>query len=159
MESLGIDTNMIIAQMINFALVFFIFIKYISPHVTAFIKKRQEEEKKSESLIKELEEQKQAIEKERQEVKAQLKKERSELLALATKEAEKVKEELMSKNQKEIDTMIERSKLALKQERIEFEKELKENFTHAIKQTLEKSFQEVLPKTSQKEVLEHIAKQ
>jgi F-type H+-transporting ATPase subunit b len=158
MEALGIDPKMIIAQIINFALLFFLFKKYMVPHLKAFVQKRREEEEKSAMLLSDLQKEKDAMQEERESFNTKLKSERTELLKMATKEADMLKANLVEKNAKEVDGMVSKAKQAIAAEKEQFEKELENKLTTVVANVLDKGFKDILPKTAQSEILEHINK-
>jgi F0F1-type ATP synthase membrane subunit b/b' len=54
MENLGIDLKLIVAQLVNFGIFFFVFQKFISKPFLAHLKKKQEEESIRENFASKL---------------------------------------------------------------------------------------------------------
>lgn len=157
MEALGIDGKLLLAQLINIAILYALFQKFLVPHLKAFIERKKLEEEKTHKLIKELEEKQATLTKEEQSLRAQLKKERDEMLKLAAKEAQRLKEELAAKAQKETEYLISKSKDALALQEKQFHEELKKDFVDALSKVLTTAFKDKLTPAMQKEIIEHIA--
>jgi F-type H+-transporting ATPase subunit b len=125
MENLGIDPKLLIAQIINFILFFFIVKKFIAKPFIQFINNEKNKEKEKEKLLNDLKKSEEAFIFKEKEMKTKMKREINETITEAKKEASDLKKELMKQAEQEVQEMMLKSKEQLEQERIALYSEIK----------------------------------
>lgn len=156
MENLGIDTKLLIAQLINFLLFIYVFRRFISAPFLKFVtneKKKDEEKQKAMSEIKKIEENLANME---TEARKKGKKEADIMISQAKQDAEHVKKEIIEQAQKEAAAIIEKSKKLLDEEKVALYKEVKEKAAHLSTVMIEKALNNYLTEDVQKELTHHI---
>lgn len=124
-KTLGIDPKLILAQVINFLILFYILKKLIYKPVIALLEKRRlMVEKSVEDSIK-LEERIVALEKERKEVLAEASNQAVAVMEKAKQEAEGERQKALVTAKKEISSLAERYRDQLKNEKEQMFDELK----------------------------------
>jgi len=117
MENLGIDLKLLIAQLINFVLFFFIIKKFVAKPFLKFINDEKEKEKEKQKLLLSIEKQeKAAIEKEKA-MQLKFKKELDVAIADAKEKATHVKEEIIKEAKEEAETIKKNAKAELMSEK------------------------------------------
>src|SRR3990167_1299416 len=110
MESLGIDPKLLIAQIVNFALFFILFKKFLAKPFAKFLtdeKNKELEGEKSIQKVKKMETE--AVQKE-QVAHAKIKKEEAVVLAEAKKQGEKLKEDILVQAREEAEDIKKKAK-------------------------------------------------
>ena len=130
MENLGIDGKLLLAQLINFGVVFFIFKKFIAAPFSKFLNEEKNKEKEKEKILKELEERSSETERKEKELLAKAKEQTQGILNDAKRRAEAVGEDIIKKASAEVDQLREENKKQLEAEREKMYGEVK---THIIK--------------------------
>ena len=125
MESLGIDIKLLIAQIINFGLFFYIFKKYLAKPFVDFIANEEKREKEKERLVTDLKNKEEEMALAQSKTKAQMKKELDEALKKVKTDAAKIKANLIVEAKKEAEAVIGRGKKQIETEKAEMEKEMK----------------------------------
>lgn len=158
MESLGINLKFLIAQIINFALFFFILKKFISKPFSVFldneIKKEQEKQRMFEEIKKKEEDiaamEGRAREKIKKEYDAAEKQMRDEIAKLRTSLAEDAK-----KNAEEI---VSKGRAQVEDEREKMHREIRKKVADLSILLVENGLDQFLTKQRQKEVTQYILK-
>ena len=117
MENLGIDPKLLIAQLINFGLFFYIFKKFISKPFQLYLKNDVKKEGDKNRLLGEAEAKEKELEKRQAELERKAKKQQLEIMESAKTEAKKIKEELLIEAKKEIQLMRDEAKKAIESEK------------------------------------------
>src|SRR3989338_6284310 len=125
MENLGIDLKLIIAQIVSFAIFYFIFRRFISAPLLKFLKKQKEDEELRTVVAEELEERKATLEAKDREMDQERKKALDAALIQGKQDAEKVKKELIEDAKKQAEVIIVRAKEQMDEEREKLYKEIR----------------------------------
>lgn len=158
MEGLGIDLKLLIAQIINFGLFFYVFKRFLAKPFVHYIdeeKQKELEREKSFQKAKKLEEE--ALKKE-QEALTKVRKEAQEIIKEAKQIAEKLKEEVLAQAQEEVREIKKKA-----QKQVELEKEAvyadaKEKITKLSFFIVQNALREVLSDDLKKKITERILK-
>ena len=156
MENLGIDTKLLIAQLINFLLFLYVFKRFISGPFLKFVhneKKKDEEKQKAMSEIKKIEANLETME---AEARKKAKVAADALIDAAKQDAEKVKKELTEQAQKEAETIVEKAKKQLEEDRQGLYKEVRAKAAHLSTIMIDKALERYLTEDAQKKMTEHI---
>ncbi len=116
-EKFGIHANLLIAQMINFGILFFVLYKFAYKPILNILDLRRDKIENSLKQVKAIEERTKALEKD---IEARLrgaKKQADELLAQAREVGEKARNELILKTNQDITGMLEKTKATITQEK------------------------------------------
>lgn len=158
MENLGIDPKLLIAQLINFGLFFFIFKKFVAGPFLKFVNlekiKDQDRQKNIEEIRKKEEDLTLQLKKAKDQAKAELLKAIEE----AKEQAQKVKKDLVAQAEKEASEIMEKSKKHMAEERDEVQKEAKERVADLSMFIIQKSLKEFFTEDMQKSITQHILK-
>lgn len=158
MENLGIDAKLLIAQLINFGLFFFIFKKFVAEPFLKFVNlekiKDQERQKNLEEIGKKEEDLTLQLKKAKDQAKTELLKAIEE----ARDQAQKVKKDLVDQAEKEAGEIMEKTKKQISEERQEMNKEVKERVADLSMFIVQKSLKEFFTEDMQKSITQHILK-
>ncbi len=129
MENLGIDSKLLIAQLINFALFFFIFKKYLAKPFMKFISDEKQSTEDKEKLMVKAKAMEEKLKESEKTMKAALKKESDAQIQEAKESAQKIKAQLLEEAQTEIEDLKARAKKQFVQEQAEMEREAKQKIS------------------------------
>ena len=158
MENLGIDPKLIIAQVINFALFFFLFKKFMAKPFAKFLvdeKNKDLEKEKSLLKIKKMEEE---AGKKEQVAKEKIKKEEALVLAEAKKQAMKVKEDILAQATEEAEEIKKKAKKQTEIEKEELFAQVKDKVTKLSFVIINEALKDALPTETKKKITEQILK-
>ena len=156
MEKLGIDAKLLIAQLVNFGLFFFIFHKFIAKPFLNFIRNEQHKEKEKERLLADLENQKAKSTKFEADAREKMNKELKEEVAKARKEAELIKKDLIIQAKKDAAEIIEQAKKSMEEESRQMEGVLKRKAADLSILMLNQGLKTYLNEQAQKEITREI---
>lgn len=156
MEALGLDIKLLIAQVVNFAIFYFIFRKFVAGPLLAYIKKQKDEEKKRHDLTVEIESAKKSIESEKDAMVKSMNAKQKELVSESKKYAEELKSELLAKAKKQADDLVVSGKEMIDEERRKAKEELEAYVKVAAKNALLKSLSETLDDETRKKITKSI---
>ncbi len=156
MEALGLDIRLLIAQIVNFAIFYFIFQKFVAGPLLAYIKKQKDEEKKRHDLTVEIENAKKSIENEKDAMVKSMNAKQKELVSESKKYAEELKTELLVKAKKQADDLVISGKEMIDEERRKAKEELEAYVKVAAKNALFKSLSESLDDETRKKITKSI---
>ena len=156
MEKLGIDAKLLIAQLVNFGLFFFIFHKFIAKPFLNFIRNEQHKEKEKERLLADLENQKEKSTKFEADAREKMNKELKEEVAKARKEAELIKKDLIIQAKKDAAEIIEQAKKSMEEESRQMEGVLKKKAADLSILMLNQGLKTYLSEQAQKEITREI---
>lgn len=129
MENLGIDAKLLIAQLINFGLFFFVFKKYLAkPFLKFILEEKDGTEEREKLLIKAKNMEEKLVEKE-EAMKVAMKKNSDKQIQEAKDSAQQIKAQLLEEAEKEINELKVRAKKQLVQEQAEIEREAKQKIS------------------------------
>ncbi|NOY35319.1 MAG: hypothetical protein GXP44_00045 [bacterium] len=150
--NLGIDTNLLIAQMINFGLLLWLLTKFLYKPVIRRIEKDEAELKQAQRQKAELELEKIAFaEREEREV-SEAKKKIREIIKEAERIAEKIKKEAREEADKEAAAIIKLAKNKLESLKPDIEREISKKMKAEIGDSFGKTFSGVFSPAARKEI-------
>lgn len=156
MENLGIDYKLLIAQIINFGLLFFIFNKLV---VKPFLKYLQEEKKKDidrDVITAELQTKKERMIEEERAWRKKLRDEQEKLLQTAKKIAEEKKTEILEDAKSEAASIISKAHEQVKEEKTRFYREVKTHISDVSIAMIEGALRKHLTSDVQKKLTEYV---
>lgn len=156
MENLGIDSKLLIAQLINFGLFFFVFKKYLAKPFLKFIKAEKEGTEEREKILAKTKVMEEKLLEKEKAMKAAIKKETDERIAEAKSAAQKVKAQLVEEAQREIEDMKAKAKRQLEQERAEIERQAKQRVNDLSFVIVQSALKDVLTSDMKKKISEAI---
>lgn len=158
MESLGIDIRLLIAQIINFGLFFFIFKKYIAKPFSNFLADEVKKEQEKEKVLNELKKKDEEMIASQNKLKVSLKKELETAIKKSKDDAGLYKAALIVEAKSEAEEIISKGKKQIEVEKKALEKELKSKVIELSTVIVEKAFSKYLSKDTQKEINRNILK-
>lgn len=126
MEALGINAKLLIAQIINFSIFFFVFKKFISKPFLHYLDQQNKEEKKRQELTKELESGQASLNLEKEKVLKEARHESGQIIEQAKKSAEEVKRQLIIDANKQAEEIKSKAQAQIEEERNKINSEVKE---------------------------------
>lgn len=160
MENLGIDLKLLIAQLINFAIFFFVFQKFISKPFLKYLKKQKEEDKLRETMAEELEKRQDVLEKKDKELERERKKALEAALADSKKQADVVRVEMIDAAKKEAASIVKKAEADIKDEREKLYKEIRQQIVSVSNMVVQKALKNYLTREAQeaitKNIIDHI---
>ncbi len=156
MEALGIDPKLLIAQIVNFGIFYFIFRKFIAAPLLSYLKKQQDEEVHRQKLSTDLESAHTSMESEKVKMLKEMKEKQKELMTEAKKAADESKADLIAQAQKQSEDIVSAGREMLEIEKKEVQKQLNEQVKQMAKLTIEKGLNEYLTPDAQKEITKQI---
>ena len=127
MEALGINPILIIAQIISFAIVYFVFSKFLYPRIKAGLDERREAISKTFADKAEIENRLQAFDQEQKAAQKQAAEEVQRLIADAKSSAALTKQDLVAKAKEAADAEVGLAKKRIEQEKVAAEAEVAKN--------------------------------
>ncbi|MDO9028209.1 MAG: ATP synthase F0 subunit B [Candidatus Roizmanbacteria bacterium] len=158
MESLGIDIKLLIAQIINFGLFFFIFKKYIAKPFSNFLADEVKKEQEKEKVLNELKKKDEEMIASQNKLKVSLKKELEMAIKKSKDDAGLYKATLIAEAKSEAEEIIAKGKKQIEVEKKASEKELKNKVIELSTIIVEKAFNKYLSKDTQKDINKNILK-
>jgi len=156
MENLGIDYKLLIAQIINFGLFFFIFKKFIAgPFMNFLSREKKNEAEKQKALVLALN-QEEKMKEEEKKARTEMKKEVDALIKQAKQDAGRVREEMIGRAEKEAAEIVERAKKQLNEEKTALYKELKNRTGEMSVLLINKALNNYLDEESRKKLTRYI---
>lgn len=158
MENLGIDTKLIVAQLVNFAIFFFVFQKFISKPFIAYLKKQKQEEELRTEFATEIEKRKEKLDAEDAKLEKKRKEALDKAIVQAKQDAEEVRKEIIAEAKKEAATIVEKGQAQIVEEKKELYKDIRRQITSVSMIVVEKALQEYLTTDAQKKITQNIVK-
>lgn len=152
MENLGVDPKLLIAQIINFGLFFFIFSKFIAKPFLAYIQSEKKKDAERNRLNEVAVNQEAELIKKEKDMTVRLRSEYDKALLQAKHEAESVKTGLMRDARKEAEEYISKAKMQIQSEKLAMEKELKDRIASLSVLLIEQGLKDYLTEDMQKGV-------
>lgn len=150
--------KLLIAQIINFALFYFIFKKFIAKPFSAFFNLEIEKEKEKEKILDKLKKQEEEMIQKEKIARQNLKKEADEVLGNARVEGEQLKKEILQSAKKESDEIVKKSRRQIEEERIQMEADLNKKALQLAMLTVSKGLNQFLTEEMQKAITANILK-
>jgi len=158
MESLGIDIKLLIAQIINFGLFFYVFKKYLAKPFASFMSDEAKLEKEKERTMEDLKKKEEELTTSQNKAKNLMKKELDVALKKVKEDAARLKANLIVEAKKDSQVIIDKGKKQIEVERAEMEREMKKKIVQLTGLVLERSFSSYLSSDMQKEVNKNVLK-
>lgn len=158
MEGLGINTKLLIAQIVNFAIFYFIFKKFAAKPFMDFIKKSKEKEQEKEKILEDLKNKQEDIESREKQHQFKMKKEMQDAVKQAQQEGNKVRDELLSKTKSEIADLKAKAQTQIEDERNEMYREIKGKIVNLSTSIVNSALKDYLTEDAKKELTNHILK-
>jgi len=158
MESLGIDIKLLIAQIINFVLFFYVFKKYLAKPFASFMSDEAKLEKEKERTMEDLKKKEEELTTSQNKAKNLMKKELDAALKKVKEDAARLKANLIVEAKKDSQVIIDKGKKQIEVERAEMEREMKKKIVQLTGLVLERSFSSYLSSDMQKEVNKNVLK-
>ena len=158
MESLGIDIKLLIAQIINFGIFFYVFKKYLAKPFASFMSDEAKLEKEKERIMEDLKKKEEELTTSQNKAKNLMKKELDAALKKVKEDAARLKANLIVEAKKDSQVIIDKGKKQIEVERAEMEREMKKKIVQLTGLVLERSFSSYLSSDMQKEVNKNVLK-
>ncbi len=158
MGSLGIDVKQLVAQIINFALFFLIFKKFIAKPFSNFLNIEVKKEEEKEKILQDLKKKEEAMMAEEKKAKEKTRKEFDAAMKSGKEEAAKVRESLITDAKKEAEEVVIRGRRQVAEEKELMEKAMKEQIADLSVAIVTKALDESLTKDMQKKITKTILK-
>ena len=159
MDALGIDAKLLLAQIINFAIFFVIFKKFIAGPFLEYLKKEKNKETERQEILQELEKKEKELQ-ERQEAVLQTAAEQAgATIADAKKTAVAVREEIIEKAALEAKDIHAKAKKQLELEREKLYAELKKQLIVAGAQIAKKALADFIDQKQQQKIFKRLVGQ
>jgi len=156
MENLGIDIKLIVAQMVNFGIFYFVFMKFISAPLFKFLKKKKEEIELRDKLAIDLEHRNAQLEKKDKAMDKERKATLIKAIEESKKEALLVKETMIADAKKEADSLIESAKAQIQAERETMQKGMRKQIAEVGIMIVEKALHDYLTPQARKDITKYI---
>ncbi|OGK17374.1 hypothetical protein A2774_04220 [Candidatus Roizmanbacteria bacterium RIFCSPHIGHO2_01_FULL_39_12c] len=158
MDSLGIDVKLLVAQLLNFALFYYVFKRYIAKPFSNFFNLEVEKEKEKERLLEKIKiQEEETIAKEKLMLQ-KIKQEESEVLKKARSDGENNKKEIIASAKHEAEEIIERTRRQIGDEKKQMTVDLKEQALKMALKIVEKGLNQFLTPEAQRQVTQNILK-
>lgn len=158
MENLGIDIKLLIAQIINFALFFYIFKKFIAEAFLKFLRLEKEKGLEKERIELDLKQKEEKWKQQELKFKKLMKSEEERTLRLAKDTAEKMKEDIIKKANNEAIILYEKAKKAVEEEKKLAEKDIEKKVIDLSIAIIETSLKNYLTPEIKKEITNKMIK-
>ncbi len=158
MENLGLDLKLFIAQLVNFAIFFFVFQKFVSKPFLAYLRKQKQEEELREEFAAEIEKRKEKLEAEDAKMEKRRKEALDKALAQAKEDAASVKQEIIETAKKEAAEIVAKGRAQVEEERKELYKDVRQQIASVSMIVVEKALREYLTDDAQKKITQNIVK-
>ena len=152
MENLGIDLKLLIAQLINFGLFFFIYKKFIAAPFMSMIKEEKKKDAEKKKIFEDLAKEKEALPLAEKAAKEKIQKKTEESLKAVRQAAEVERIALMKKAQEESGEIVKRANTQIEEERRQMEKQYKEALAKVSVMTVERVLKDFLTEDMQKQI-------
>lgn len=158
MESLGINIKLLIAQLINFALFFYIFKKFIARPFSQFLKSEIQKGKEKDRILEEIKNKEEKIILEEKKLKERIKQEYESAIKAAKQEAARVKEQLINEAKIEADRLVAQGKRQIEEEREIMNKKMKEKIADLSLMIIHQGLIQFLPTDIQSKITQQVLK-
>lgn len=156
MENLGIDYKLLIAQVVNFGILFFLFSRFIAKPFLNAIKSEKERDIEKDRYLAELEAKHTRMMEEEKEWRKKIKQEQEKILDDTKHAAEKLRVELMERAKNEANDFIDRAKKQIDEDRANFLREVKTHIANMSVFVIEQALRKYLTTDIQKKLTDHI---
>ncbi len=158
MENLGIDTKLIVAQLINFALFAFVFKKYLAKPFQSFVAKEKLQDEQRERVFAEANKMEEKLQKREADMSEKAKKEYAKLMTDAKAEVAAMRAQMVGEAQAEAVQIREKAKAQIEAERAELQQSARDQIRELSFYLVNTSLKDVLSDDMKKKVTESIVK-
>lgn len=158
MEALGIDIKIILAQIINFALFFLIFKKFMSEPFFKYLEKEQKAEEDRKRLLEDLQKQEEQIRQTREKMLKEAQKQTKEILQQAKKTADQTRQELIKKADAEAAEIRDKARKQINEEKSQMYKDLERHTLKTSALIAKNALSQIIDEREQKKIIDHILK-
>jgi len=158
MENLGIDIKLLIAQLINFGIFFFIIAKFVAKPFTKFLNEERNKDEEKVNLLDKLKRSEEVAVESEKKMREKVKKELDIIFAQSKKEAQEMKGELVKQAESDAQDIRDKSKKLLEEEKNILYREVKDKIVKTSLIIVEKALKESLDESSRKQVTNFIIK-
>lgn len=158
MEALGIDTKLLIAQVVNFALLFLIFKHFISKPFFKWLEKEKETDAERQRILTDLEEKEKALAVKEKEIVAASQNEATKIIQDAKKTALVTREEMIKKAQDEVDIIKKKAQKQLDDEKKKLYIEVKKHLAETSAAVTKTVISEFVDEEKQQEIMRRVVK-
>lgn len=158
LHNFGVDWVLLVAQIINFLIVFFLLKKFLYKPLLSTLKTREETIKRG---LKEAQEARELLEKAEEREKKLIQKAQAtskELIAEAKAERQKMLSEAEEHTRKQTEAMLTEAKAQISEDIVKAEKQLSQNITTLAVHVLEKSIADIFSDDEQEVVMKKALK-
>lgn len=156
MESLGIDIKLLIAQIINFALFFYIFKRFIAKPFSNFLNIEQKKEEEKEKILQELKRKEEEMIKEQEKAREKIGREIDLAIKNAKVDALQVREDLITDAKEEAEEILTRAAKQTAEEKEAMHKEIKKKIADLSVLIVNRALSQFLTPDVQKTIIRHI---
>ena len=157
-ETFHIDLSLLIAQVINFAIVFFVIYYFALRPLLGVMRERTEKIEKGLDDAKKIEKKLATTEDEYEKRMAEARKEANIILEKASEQSEKKKQETIKKAKEEIGVIINQEKAKMQAEKAVTLREIKGEVADLVVLTVEKILEEKMDSKKDKELIKKMIK-
>lgn len=156
MEKLGIDGKLLLAQIVNFGLVFIIFKKFIAKPFGKFLNQEKNREKEKEAILAEIEKKQEEVNKKNKEIIEEARGQASKIVKDAKSQALTTREEMIKKAGDEVSELQTKAKKQLEEERERLYEETKSHVVEVSGKIAKETLRDFIDEKRQKEILQKI---
>lgn len=158
MENLGIDSKLLIAQLVNFGLFFYIFKKFVAKPFTRYIELEKNKEIEREKALNAAVEEKDKLEAKAIKLQQEAKKEEANIIAEAKEAASQIKERIIEETNQEVEEIRQKTKKQLEEEKNNLYRNFEDKVLELSLIVVNKTFRDVLTDEAKKKITERLIK-
>lgn len=156
MENLGIDSKLLIAQLVNFAVFFVVFKFLIAKPFMNFLANDKRKELERDELTQKLTKGETILQDKEKELLKRIRDKQDEMMAEAKKDAEKQKEKILAQAHSEAEQVIMKAKEQIQAEREAMDKDIKAKVITMSQVIVEKGLTDFLNDDARRQVTKNI---
>lgn len=157
-KAFGIDYKILLAQLVNFAILFFVLYKFGYKPIFQFLEDRRKRIKEGVDMAEKMEAALSEALAEKNTIIANAKKDAAVILEKADDLSKKRKEEMIEKAKEEIGKVINQEKEKMRTEKAQTLKEIKDEVAELVIVSLEKILEEKADSSKDKEIIKKVLK-
>lgn len=156
MENLGIDYKLLIAQIINFGLLFFLFGRFMAKPFLKYLTEEKRKDVERDKIMTELQTKHEKMLEDEAQWRKKMKKEQEKILEETKQSAEKMKAEILQDAKEEAEAIATKAQQQIEEDRENFYKEVKSHIADVSVLVIEKALQKHLTGDVQKKLTAHV---
>lgn len=153
MKELGIEPVLLVAQIINFAIIFFVLKKFLYKPLFSVIDKRKREIEEGLAMARKIQEDEEKAKEKQEKLIADAKKEARAIVEEAKKQAEQQKKQMLADAQKEVASMMEKAKAQAEAKMKAVEEEMRRQVVDLAALMAEKVLPDVLSEADHRKLI------